>query len=245
MALLDDLKSETERRRQQELEQEQRQAALANEYRTRLAPGMRRIFRYLSEMADHLNYLKPDVDVEFSLPGFGRVPDLRQGDYTVTADSTAQMRKIAFRFHCQGTDPARFKIRPLSVAKDLADLLVSHGIQFYSRDYRESGRAVVGEVFEVQPNIPMRIVIEADVERTLIRLSIINFDAPGTQQASYTPEEITEDFLEDLGNYLLRKNTNLTRLFLPDQARLEIRRRLEEEKKARNRWNLLNKIRKR
>ena len=245
MALLDDLKHQSDRRKRNELAHAEHQAALEKEYRTRLLPCMRRTFTYLSELAKHLNYLQPDVEVNFSLPGCGRIPNLRQGDYQVTADSTAEMRKMVFRFRCYGEDAARFKVSPLSVARDLSDLLVKHGIQFYSRDYRDSGRAVIGETFEIQPNIPVSVVVEADFERTLIRLSIINFEAPGTHQASYTPEEITDDFLDDLGNYLVRKNSNLTRLFLPDQVREEIRERLEEEKRERQSWKLLNKILKR
>lgn len=243
MALLDDLKNQSDRRKRSEIEEAEHLTELEQRYRSRLLPCMRRIFRYLNELAEHLNFLQPDVSVQFSVPGGGRVPNLRQEGYRVTADSTAAMRKIVFRFRLYGEEAARFKVSPPSVARDLNDLLVKHGIQFYSRDYRDSGHAVIGEIFEIQPNIPVHVVVEADFEHTLVRLTIINLEAPRTHQVSYTPEQITDELLDDLGNYLVRKNSNLTRLFLPEEARQEIREKLEEEKRERQGWRLLDALR--
>ena len=233
MALLDDLKAKSELRKSEEraerLHAEQLQAA----YERYVKPKMRQIFNYLSQLVEEVNYLKPNTRVDFELPIYGRMLGLRQEEYRLTVDSIESMGQIVLRFRCTGGQAARFKVSPPSVADDLRDQLLDHAMKFNCRDYFDDLRAVIGQRFEVEGEIPVMVRVAADIERTLIHLHITNFDAPISRHAKYRPEQITPELLDDLGNYLLRKHTKLIQLPISEQERKELRQRMEREAKRR------------
>jgi hypothetical protein len=233
MALLDDLKAKSEARKTEELAERLHAERLEAAYERYVNPKMRRIFNYLSQLVEEVNYLKPNLRVDFELPVFGRMLGLRQEEYRLTVDSLDRMRQIVLRFRCSGGQTARFKVSPPSVAADLRDQLVDHGMRFDSQDYFDDYRAVIGQRFAVEGEFPVLLRVAADIERTLIHIHITNFDAPISRHAKYRPEQITEEFLDDLGNYILRKHSKLIQLPISEEERKELRQRMEREAKQR------------
>ncbi len=242
MALLDDLKAKSEARKTEELAERLHADQLQAAYERYLNPKMRQIFNYLSQVVEEVNYIKPNTRVDFELPVYGRMLGLRQEEYRLTVDSRGSMRTIVLRFLCTGGQTARFKVTPPSVAADLREQLLDHGMKFDSRDYFDEYRAVIGQRFEVEGEFPVLVRVNADIERTLIHIHITNFDAPISRHAKYRPEQITPDFLDDLGHYILRKHTKLIQLPISEEEREELRLRMEREEKRR-RGGLLNSLR--
>ncbi|NCF11295.1 MAG: hypothetical protein GWP66_11555, partial [Gammaproteobacteria bacterium] len=77
MGILDDLKKEAESKKAQEDQEE-----LVKEERERfmqevLDPAMRGLFNFSHDLAKHLNYIKPDITVQFRLPGVRNVQDFK------------------------------------------------------------------------------------------------------------------------------------------------------------------------
>ena len=233
MALLDDLKATSEALKTEELAEQLHAEQLQAAYQRHINPKMRQIFRYLSELVEEVNYIKPSTKVDFELPVYGRMLGLRQEEYGLTVDSLESMRQIVLRFRCTGGQTARFKVSPPSVAADLRDQLLEHAMKFDCRDYFDDYRAVIGQRFEVEGEIPMLVRVEADIERTLIHIHITNFDAPIGRHAKYRPEQITPEFLDDLGNYILRKHSKLIQLPISEEERKELRQRMEREAEQR------------
>jgi hypothetical protein len=230
MGLLDDLKAQAERRKYEDAEKRRQAAALEAAYVERIHPVMQRIFGYLSELVENINYLKPETLVHFAIREFDCFDDLRQQDYLLSTDSLDRMQQIQLRFTCVGQRPLNFAVTPTSVASDLRELLMDHGLTFRTMDYYDEYHNSIGGRFEVEPRVPGRVVVEADIPHTLVRLTLINFDSPSLHRAHYLPEEVASRFLDNLGSYILRKNQHLTRLFLPEETRKAIRIRLEEER---------------
>jgi hypothetical protein len=233
MGLLDDLKAKSELRKTEELAERRHAEQLQAAYERYVNPKMRQIFKYLSQLVEEVNYLKPKTRVDFELPVYGRMLGLRQDEYRLTVDSLESMRQIVLRFRCTGGQTARFKVSPPSVASDLRDQLLEHAMKFDSRDYFDDYRAVIGQRFQVEGEIPVMVRVAADIERTLIHIHITNFDAPISRHAKYRPEQITPEFLDDLGNYILRKHTKLIQLPISEEERKELRQRMELEAKRR------------
>ena len=130
------------------------------------------------------------------------------------------------------------------MAADLREQLLDHGMTFDSRDYFDEYRAVIGQRFEVEGEFPVLVGVTADIERTLIHIHITNFDAPISRHAKYRPEQITPEFLDDLGHYILRKHTKLIQLPISKEEREDLRIRTEREERQR-RGGLLNSLRRR
>jgi hypothetical protein len=251
MALLDDLKAESEKRLRAELEQQRREARTVRqrqedrEYRNRLLPAMTRILTYLSQLSDHLNYIKPATKPRFTIPGHGDLEVRKQIGYRVSVDSHQVLRRITLQFQAIGNTPLQFKVTPLSMANDLDDLLEEHRLDFTITEYRDGYQHLVGRNFEVRPAVPVTVRIEADVESTRICVSFTNFASPSTRRVNYLPEQITDQFLDDLGNYVLRKSDKLTQLEIPAEIRERLRQRMEAEKQQEERprrSGLLSKI---
>jgi len=238
MGLLDELRSEAERRKLELDEQRRQSEQLETSYRETLAPALRRIFEYLTELLETIDFLKPNVRVDFPISEYGTLQDLGQEDYILTADSIDRMTKIQLRFVCVGSQRLSFTATPPSVAHDLRELLMDHGLKFHSSNYYDDFRNPIGERFDLEPRVPGRVIADADIQRTLIRLSLINFDGPVVHRALYRPEQIDDNLLDDLGSYILRKNQNLTRLFLPEETRLALRSKVEEEQRSRTHGKL-------
>ena len=154
---------------------------------------------------------------------------LHQGDYRLNVDSLDNMQKVLLRFRCSRGQTARFKVSPPSVASDLREQLLDHGLIFDSRDYFDEYRNVVGQHFEVEGDIPVRLRVEADIEHTRIHVYITNFDAPISRHAEYQPEQITSELLDDLGNFILRKSAKLIQLPISEEERQDLRQRIERE----------------
>lgn len=236
MALIDDLKAESERRLRAEAEQERRRKRSEREdqedreYRDVLLPAMTRILTYLGQLSDHLNYVKPAVKPRFTIPGHGDLELFQQIGYRVTADSRQRLKRITLQFQAIGSAPLRFKVGPLSMANDLDDLLVEQGLDFTIADYRDGYGHLVGRSFDVRPKVPVTVQIEADVKDLRIWASFTNFASPSTRRVHFRPEDITDQFLDDLGNYILRRNDKLTQLEIPPEARERLRLRMEAEK---------------
>ena len=233
MALLDDLKAKSELRKIEELVAQRRAERLLAAYQRNINPKMRQIFDYLSELVEEVNYINPDIQVDFELPIYGRMEGLRQGEYRLTVDSREKMHQMILRCRCSGGQAARFKVSPPSVAADLREQLLDHGISFDSFDYFDGRHNLVGQRFEVAADIPVRVRVTADAERSLIHLHITNFDAPINRHAKYSPEQITPEFLDDLGNFILRRHTKLIQLPISEEERDELRQRMERDAKQR------------
>jgi len=233
MGLLDELRSEAERRKLELDEQRQRDERREAAYREYLGPALKRIFEYLTELLEKIEFLKPDTRTTFPISEYGTLRNLKQEDYILTADSIERMTKIQLRFLCTGDQGASFTATPPSVAQDLRELLMDHGLKFHSANYYDDFRNPIGERFDLEARVPGRVMAEADIPRTLIRLSLINFDGPVVHRALYRPDQVDATLLDDLGSYILRKNQNLTRLFLPEENRLAIRSKVEEEQRKR------------
>ena len=108
MGVIEDLKREAERRKQELSEEEACKVRKGAAYKNEIRPAMQAVFRYLNEMTEHLNFLKPEVGIRYTLPGYGEIRNLVQEDYRMAVDSTEQPKFIKLWFTCRSPD--RFSV---------------------------------------------------------------------------------------------------------------------------------------
>ncbi|RDH87545.1 MAG: hypothetical protein DIZ78_02955 [endosymbiont of Escarpia spicata] len=233
MSLLDELKHEAERLQQPDNEQDSPEVRQEVLYQSTLRPRMRAILRYLSELAEQLQLVNPDVSCTYELPGYGEIQGLRQQDYIVNADSTDQTKTIRLRFNCATENELEFSVTPKSEADATRSFLESQQMRFAEWPVRDMEQRLVGLTFQVQVKVEVIFLFQADPEQGGIRMITSNFEGFSIKRHLYMPEKITEKWLDDLGNFILRKHEKLHSLDISDSEKEKIRKRLQMEKQQR------------
>lgn len=232
MSLLDDLKREAEQQKaaqSADAEEARREAC----YQQRLKPAMLAILHYLSELSDQLKVVDPDVRVDYTLPGFGLVRGLRQDGYVVNADSTENTRTIRLRLQCVDEREREYAVKPKSTADETRDFLENQRMRYAEWPIRDPQQGVIGLNFQLAVKVDINFIFKADPEQGAIQLLIANFTDFKVEKSVVQPERINEEWLDNLGNYLLRRRKNLYELEITDADKAAIRLRLEEAQRQR------------
>ena len=234
MGLLDDLKSEAEKlQNQQSAEEEQRQQKEAL-YQQEINPTLQKISAYVSEMADQLNVVKPDTNPTYTIPGHGDIKGLIQQDYSVNADSLEQMKQLRLRFKAVLPNDIEFSVTPKPKADETRSFLEEQNFTFSEWPVRDNHQRLIGINFQVKVNIEILFLFRADIENGRIQLTIVNFENFTVKNKSYTPQAITDAWLDDLGHYILRKIEILDSLTMTDDQKAQLREQLRREKAKRS-----------
>jgi len=239
MALIDELRSESEQRQNAVAQAEQEKAQRESAFLQRSLPRIQQAYDYLREMVEHLQVVQPDTGFAFFLPKCGEKLELVQCDYRIEAIPTQGPHKVRLDYTATGRRRCDYRVTPRSVAEDVEEILHKHAIPHAVQDYRDDLGHTIGKQFGVYPKIPARIAIELDSAREDIRVAITNHDTPGIRELHYPPEQIDTAFLEDLGNFILRRSSSLIQLDMPDELRSRLRKRIKKEQRAQRRRRLL------
>ena len=232
MSLLDDLKKEAEERLATdtaEQEQLRREAA----YRESLRPAMLRILNYLAELTDQLKLLETDVRQDYTLPGIGLAKNLLQGGYVVNADSTENTKTIRLRFNCTDEREREFAVKPKDKADETRDFLESQVMRYAEWPIRDPVQGVIGLNFQLAVKVDVNFIFKADLDQMAITLIIANFSNFKVEKSVVQPERVDDAWLDNLGNYLLRRRKNLYELEITDNDKAAIRDKLEQAQRQR------------
>ncbi|MCU7830257.1 MAG: hypothetical protein KZQ85_14430 [Candidatus Thiodiazotropha sp. (ex Myrtea sp. 'scaly one' KF741663)] len=229
MSLLDDLKKEADELKAAE-DVDETQARLDADYRKRVRPAMLAILHYLSELTDQLKLVDPDVRQDYTLPGFGLVKGLHQDGYVVNADSTENTKTIRLRFSCKDEREREFSVKPKSEADETRDFLESQTMRYAEWPIRDPQQGVIGLNFQLTVKVDINFIFKVDMEQGAITLLVSNFHDFKVEKSVVQPERIDDAWLDNLGNYLLRRRRNLYELEIDDSDKAAIRQQLEAAK---------------
>ncbi len=232
MSLLDDLKQEAKARLADENTnwEEQRREA---EYQERIKPAMLAILRYLAELTDLLKALEQSVCHDYELPGIGLVKGLRQDNYVVNADSTENTKNVRLRFSCVDSQEREFAVKPKSTADETRAFLETQQMRFAEWPIRDPQQGIIGLNFQLTAKVDVNFIFKADLDQRAIILYISNFSDFKVEKSVVQPERINDAWLDNLGNYLLRRRENLYTLEISDSNKEVIRQQLETDQRQR------------
>lgn len=232
MSLLDELKKQAEQINQTD-QQDAEEARREARYQEKLRPGLKAILSYLEDLTEQLKVVDPDVRHDYSLPGIGVLKGLRQGDYIVKADTKDQIKVIRLKFKCVADNEQEFAVKPKSQANETRDFLESQNMRYTEWPIRDSSQQIVGSNFQLQFSIEINFIFQADLEMGALKVITTNFNDFGVDRNLVQPERVNDQWLDHLGNYLLRKNDNLYSLEIDQSSKESIRLKLEADKLAR------------
>jgi hypothetical protein len=230
MGLLDDLRHQAGKQRLGEEEDAARQAEREAFYREQIMPLMHKAFQYYTELIEHLNYIKPDTTVNYPLLPDGQPMPLKQGEYTIVIDSSKELKQIDIKFECNLNQPIDFEIVGKEAILRHADRLDRYRFKYQRVDKKDNQYELESAKFKLEGPMPLYMGILADIGQSRINILLRNFTDPGMLRYTLTPEQFNEEFMDRLGRFILRQEKNLFTSNMSEDARAEIRRKLEEER---------------
>lgn len=233
MGYLDDLKKKSETLKADEQADKERKERLEAFYEEEIIPKLEAIYTYLYEMAEHLNYVKPEVRVRYGLVGYGEMSDLLQSDYIIKTDSRKSMKNIMLSFYCVGEDDFSFTVDGKDNINREKEYLGRTSLDFTCKERRDSNHELVDASFTVKSKVPVSFEFSADIENSAIQVSIRNFEDFVANKAVLKPDAISSDFLDKLARYIVREEDGLFQADIPTDAKAILQEKLREEKKQR------------
>jgi hypothetical protein len=142
MGVLDQLRKEADQKKLSEQETVDQQALRAKLYKTQVLPKMQQIFKYLQELAEHLNYLEVPVQVENYSDRFPRLGTLMQKDYKINTDGYGgfsdfnKLVQINLTFYCIGKGELEYNVQTKSaIEQENAFLHAKRGGDYFFKKY--------------------------------------------------------------------------------------------------------------
>jgi len=233
MGLLDDLRQQSENLKSKEQQEKERQAKLHEHYRQALQPKMIQIYKFLNEFAEHLNFIKPDIQIPYQLNAEGLLVTLKQENYKIQVDSVEQTKLVNFRFECTNPKDLAFVAGDKQSIDKNIEYLQRYNLQFQCKRNKDEKFNVTNAQFSVKCIVPIVFVFKANIENSSIDLICTNFETLGSSRHAFKAHHFTEKFFDDLGRYILRQNPEFLKLNISEDAIEQIRAQIAEEQRQR------------
>ncbi len=180
----------------------------------------------LSELADGLQQLEADARVDYEIVSVGVLRDLRQQRYSVITTESTQPR-FAFCFECVGrgdlTAIVSTRARREAVLAQLSAFDLNFGVD---------GSSACRYAITVKPVVSVSLLFAATPDGAAIRLTAHNLNRLGRELYSIRPAQVSEEFVEELGKLILRRENRFSEL-TGNQISTQDRARLRERLKSR------------
>ena len=230
MGLLDDLKQQAESLREEEQAKQRAAEERAVEVRGQLGPALAKIHRYLADLIDQLKVLKPNVVVDFPLPGAGTLRGLRQEDYEVVVGGSP-LESVVLRYILRSDRRSEFELKGISSLEGWLETARRQGLEVHSARLTDGTATGLRAQVAVEGVVPVGFRFKMDVDNGVILLVVRNYDELVDRRHVIRPEDVDGEFLEELGKYVLRKPNRFLMREVPTEVRERLRKRLEEDKR--------------
>jgi hypothetical protein len=206
MGLLDDLKQQADSLRQkQQVSQE-----VLNQNLVLAHAKLNETLRYWIEVFNSLNVIKPVIPRFYFLDAANRMENLLQCDYNVngrrlTVDHKDYIEAVVLRFRCIAGHKLTIEKQTDPLVQRLRDMLWAHNLRFDLKEYRNERGYVERGVFTVMCEVPVQILIDADLEKAQVRITGKNLEKLGEFAYTYDFDEFGKPILEELAKVIIAK----------------------------------------
>lgn len=232
MGVLDDLKRQAARRKQEEARAAEEKAERISSARESISPALSRIHEYLKELTEQLKVVNPKVVVDFRVHDVGTMEGLQQGGYRESREGDAQETKsVSLAFVLESPRHYRFDINVPGQVENWLGELKRQGLRLDHAQVLEESSVGHRVWVNAAGFVPVRLRFGADLENESIVLTVHNYEELGEMRHRIRPDQVNEDFLDELGRYVLRKPNRFLRFEVPAEMRDRLRKRIEADQK--------------
>jgi len=213
--ILEEYKKLAERRRQ-DLEQIGEDTSGMHVLRSlKVVSNLQTISSYLHDLIEQINYVKPDIRTNILIDDLGELKDLKQQGYYLLTESSENRERVCCNFTLNNDSKLELEIDDTPENKKELEALTAQGLLV---NYTSQSPLKVG----IQGHIPVSIEFESDFEASTIQVSISNFSRLANEHYMLNVDNISEDLLNDVGNFILRKDTKLMDSLVEDSHGISI-----------------------
>jgi hypothetical protein len=235
MSLLDDLKKQAAEKQLKDLEQEKDDTHQNSVRQEKIEQLFDQVEQWLRSFTTALNQIGDELSIDYTIPDVGVMPELKQGNYSVLRGTRGVIPPVQLLFTLYNDKAPTFQIENELQAESLIEELKSSGFEFHSVRRVKNDNGGKTTICTIQPSVPVRIDFLADDRLESVVIRIRNFDHPGVIMHHVNADQITEEFLENLGRYLLHQTTSFMRQNVSLEIRQQLRERIEREAREKER----------
>jgi hypothetical protein len=168
-------------------------------------------YRYLKDLADHLNVIRPVYAKTYVVPG---VPDFKRlvweegkADFR-TREPTPILKyydHVSFRFKLAGEKEARPTLE-YPASEKLKQFLDEGRIVYTAHDMYNSRGATVGAKFTIPCEVKASLLLYSQLDMGKLLLRTINVSGFGSLKQLLEPQAINENSLDELTAFILGEN---------------------------------------
>lgn len=233
MGLLDDLKKEAQVVRLAQSVPAHTGTTRVDELSATAIPALRRIYRCLQELVDHLKVLQRDVPLAFKIPGVGDMSGFVQENHEVSADPSAPT-VVTFRCTLRYIKRAPLEVKNVGSITQWVDASRRQGLQVKVLRASDPNAAQQRATVSVEAPIYSTLQFQLDPEAGALQLFSRNFDELLERRQFFNPTQVTDDWNEELVKFVMRQPHRFLVHEVASDIREYLRRRLEWEKLKRD-----------
>ena len=216
MSLLDELKKKAEIIKIEELEGEDTTiTTVGEEIRNRnaiiLNEKLDYIHKYLKQLADNLNVIKPENEITYNLMDPSQeqynIYHVRKTNFSVHDGKSENGNRVLLKYDIYAKEGLSVKIRNDGKVPAIRHHLTEKTVHYFEND-AEGGRIII----TLAPPISTRLIYAADLDNCMIVLKFDNYDGPWANLAVYSPEAITEELMDETAKRLMGEENRFKEL---------------------------------
>jgi FHA domain len=207
--LLEELKRQADKRR---IDQEQTDEANNSLHALRCmktVSALQQIHQYLHELVELLNEVKPDTKVNLQLETLGKLEDLTQSEYRLYQETSQSKEIVRLVFVLQSEKLMEITSEDSPTRQLQLERCKKQGliVSYVSR---------TPPSINIQGYVPVAIEFHSDFVESNIHVVMQNFTKIADQHCLLNSDNVNEDTLEQLGNFLLRRPNKFLDLLAED-----------------------------
>ena len=235
MSLLDDIHQQANAKRDEIDNAEKRAEQHEKIYLSKINPALKKAYTYLSELTNELNFIDDPVVCSYQFPGMTEPQgSFYHGKYSIATNSSERMTEIRINFICLRDKPIHFLIENDTQANSISDELFRYKVGYDQRPVYDNRNRKIGTYFDLTGQISVQVKVFVIPKSATLKVESYNFPSLGHFEKTIEPDELEDNFAEQIGLFILRRENNIMSFDVPAETRAAIQERLSAKKKKEN-----------
>ena len=215
MDILEEYKKQAEQKRQ-DLEQAGEDTSGMHVIRSlKVVSDLQTIHNYLHDLIGQIGYIKPDIHTSVQLAELGELKNLKQTNCYLVTESSANRERVCCNFTLENDSKLELEIEETTENTDFLETLTAQGLLV---NYTSKSPLKIS----IQGHIPVSVEFESNFEASTIQVNVSNFSRLANEHYMLNVDTISENILNDIGNFILRKDTKLMDSLVEDSNAISI-----------------------
>lgn len=216
MSLLEQLKKKAQKVKEKELEDEVTTITtvgeeLRKENAAILDEKLKFIHRYLTELVENLNVIKPDNEITYNLMDQAEahfdIKHVRKTHFTVHEGQSENGNRVILKYDLTSNKGLRIRVENSAKVPAIRKHLAAKNVKYFETD---AGPNLI-EITLANP-VSTRFIYAADLDHCMIVLNLDNYDGPWSRLVRYMPGDITEELMDETAKYILGQKNRFVEL---------------------------------